>query len=130
MSETITSTASLQVHTKSHIPSSLVNVRLWDSAADSVRSYWQVVQALTRLARLTARRSAAVHAVEQPGRPTSARLAVGGLVGSYHVGGQPAPVADLVAVVAGPPPDRLGVLSGRPRVAAAPATATDPPGML
>src|SRR5512135_1569501 len=67
------------------------------------------------------------------GRPTSARFAVGRLVGGYHVVGQPAPVADLVTLLSGPPLDRLGVLSGLPRLplpAASAATATHPPGML
>src|SRR5512135_3081454 len=44
------------------------------------------------------------------GQP-SARVAVGGLVGGDHVGGDAAAVADLVALIPGPLPDRLGVLS-------------------
>src|SRR5512142_1923921 len=66
---------------------------------------------------------------------TSAHFAVGGLVGGDHVGGDTAAFADLVAVVPGPLPDRLGVLSGLLRLprrapAAGPATVTHPPGML
>src|SRR5512142_3507119 len=60
---------------------------------------------------------------------TSCSPAVGGLVGGHHVGGDAAVVADLVAVVPGPPPDRLSVLPWRAASAAGPATITHPPGM-
>src|SRR5512142_1290528 len=64
---------------------------------------------------------------------TSARPAVGSLVGGHDLVWQPAAVADLVALLAGPPPERVGVLSGlprRPRPAAGPATTTEAPGVL
>src|SRR5512135_3633729 len=87
----------------------------------------------------TPARLARLRADQQPssyrnggGRP-SARFAVGGLVGGDHVGGDAAAFADLVAVVPGPLPDRLGVLAGLPRLprraapAAGLAAITHPP---
>ena len=64
---------------------------------------------------------------------TSAGPAVGCLEGSRDVRGNAASIADLVALLPGPPPDRLGVLAWLPRWAAppaGPATIAYPPGML
>src|SRR5512143_2464046 len=76
---------------------------------------------------------ASSHPSTGPAGQASAGSAVGGLVGGHDLLWQPAAVADLVALLAGPPPERVGVLSGlprRPRPAAGPAATTEAPGVL